>query len=196
MRRLRTVSLPLIFSFATAALALNGCVPPQTTIQESVDMHPISVTLEETFTVPRQQIFEFIVAEDVLPKILTGYGPLPAVVTTRDVSGPWDQPGSWRHVVLADGNTAREEVTEFKQGDYFAYRINEFTFAVKYLATHAQGQWWFTDVGTGGTKVRWTYTFYAKNALAALPLKAFAGILWRGYMQVCLDQTRELTKTH
>jgi hypothetical protein len=39
-------------------------------------------------------VFDFIVAEDVLPKIVTGYGLVPGVASTSDISGPWDQPGS------------------------------------------------------------------------------------------------------
>ncbi len=177
-------------------LLLNGCLnaptPHPTVTPQSTDMHPISITVEQTFSVPRERLFDFIVAEDVLPKVLTGYGPLPAVVSTRDVSGPWDQPGSWRHVVLADGGTAREQVTEFDRANYFAYRVSEFTFAVRYLATHATGQWWFDEPRAGETRVRWTYTFYAKNAISAIPLKVFTTLLWRGYMQVCMDQTRKL----
>ncbi|WP_213878998.1 SRPBCC family protein [Pseudomonas sp. dw_358] len=179
----------------TLAMLLNGCSntpggPPVTTSKKT-EMHPVSITLEETFSVPRRTLFDFIVAEDVLPKVLTGYGPLPGVVSTRDVSGPWDRPGSWRHVVLTDGGTAREQVTAFDRETYFAYQVSEFTFAVKYLATHAQGQWWFTEPQTGETQVRWTYTFYAKNSLAVVPLKIFATLFWRGYMKVCMDRTRE-----
>ncbi len=33
-------------------------------------------------------VFDFVASEDVLPKILTGYGLVPAVAFTSDVSGP------------------------------------------------------------------------------------------------------------
>ena len=56
-------------------------------------------------------VFDFVAGEDVLPKILTGYGLVPAVAFTSDVSGPWDQVGSHRIVHLADGSTAEEQVT-------------------------------------------------------------------------------------
>jgi hypothetical protein len=35
-----------------------------------------------------QEVFDFVAAEDVLPKILTGYGLVPKVAFTSDVSGP------------------------------------------------------------------------------------------------------------
>ena len=42
-------------------------------------------------------VFDFIVPEDVLPKVLTGYGLLPGVVRTSGNTGPWDSPGSPAH---------------------------------------------------------------------------------------------------
>lgn len=34
--------------------------------------------------------------------------------------------------------------------------------------------------------------FMQKNAVSAITLKVFTTLLWRGYMQVCMDQTRKL----
>lgn len=163
---------------------------PSTDLEAPMPKHAVAVTLEEVFPEPREALFRFIVAEDVLPKVLKGYGPLPAVVGTRDVSGPWDRPGASRTVLLADGTTAREQVTAFEHGRHFAYRVSEFSFALRHLAHDANGRWWFSDEPGGGTRVRWTYTFHAHHAVARLPLMAFAHTLWRGYMQVCLDRTR------
>jgi hypothetical protein len=35
-------------------------------------------------------------------------------------------------------------------------------------------------------KVKWTYTFHAKNRLARLPLLLFVKSQWNGYMAVCM----------
>ncbi|NWA81283.1 hypothetical protein HX783_00730 [Pseudomonas sp. D2002] len=83
-------------------------------------------------------------------------------------------------------------MTEFDRTNYFAYRVSEFTFTVGCLATHATGQWCFDEPRAGETPVRWTYTFYAKNAVSAITLKVFTTLLWRGDMQVCMDQMRKL----
>ena len=118
-----------------------------------------------------QQVFNFVVAEDVLPKVLTGYGLLPAVVGTSGNTDQWDRPGSVRTVHLADGTTAREEVTDYESGRYFAYRTSDYTFALRHLAAFAEGQWWFKS-DANGTAVRWTYTFQAKNWFDLNPLEA------------------------
>lgn len=145
----------------------------------------VAATLEVHIAAAEASVFGFVAAEDVLPKVLTGYGLLPGVVRTSGNTGPWDQPGSARTVHLADGNTAREQVTAYEQHVYFAYRTSDYTFALRYLANSAEGQWWFKKDGSG-TQVRWTYTFRAKNWLASIPLALFVQTQWVGYMHTCL----------
>jgi len=52
--------------------------------------------------------------------------------------------------------------------------------------SHAGGEWWF-EPAEGGTHVRWTYTFHAKNRLTKFPLALFVNTQWKGYMDVCLE---------
>ena len=148
-------------------------------------MTDIAVTRQAVVSSGIEKVFEFVAAENVLPKILTGYGLVPGVASTSDVSGPWDRPGSHRIVHLADGSTVDEGLTDYDRPSYFAYRVSNPSFALKYLMTKASGQFWFERID-GGTKVTWTYTFKAKNRLARLPLAFFVKTQWRGYMDVCL----------
>jgi hypothetical protein len=75
--------------------------------------HRVAVTRQVSIERPTPVVFSFIAAEDVLPKVLTGYGPLPAVIRTSKHTGAWDTPGSARIVHLADGNTVREQLTAY-----------------------------------------------------------------------------------
>lgn len=155
---------------------------------------PSEVSITRTAMLPGapEAVFAFIAAEDVLPKVLTGYGPLAAVVATSDHTGPWDQVGSARVVHLADGSTAREQVTLLEAPRRFAYRVWDFSNPIiKALATEARGHWTFVAAAQG-TQVTWTYTFVAKNAVTAVPLSAIAQVLWRGYMDVCLENSVRL----
>lgn len=155
-------------------------------------IYEVSVTRRAVIPGAPDAVFAFIAAEDVLPKVLTGYGPLPAVVSTSGNTGPWDTPGSARVIHLADGSTVREQVTHFDKPGYFAYRVWEFgNPIIRSLATEARGEWTFA-AAPGGTQVNWTYTFTAKNGLTALPLSAIAQVLWRGYMDVCLENSIRL----
>jgi hypothetical protein len=147
----------------------------------------LNVAVTREIFVPHaiQAVFDFVAAEDVLPKILTGYGLVPKVAFTSDVSGPWDQPGSHRIVHLGDGSTVNEGLTNYDRPSYFAYRVSNPSFALKHLMTEARGQFWFEEAN-GGTKLKWTYTFHAKNLLTKLPLTLFVKSQWKGYMDVCL----------
>jgi hypothetical protein len=139
-----------------------------------------------------ETVFYFITAEDVLPKVLTGYGPLPAVIRSSENTGPWTVPGSARLIHLADGSTVREQLTHFEPSKHFAYRVWDFgNPLIRSLSSGARGEWSFSPA-PGGTLVTWTYTFTAKNAVTALPLSGITQILWRGYMDVCLENTKRI----
>lgn len=140
-------------------------------------------------------VFKFIAAEDVLPKLLTGYGPLPAVVGTSENTGPWNRPGSARLIHLADGSTVREQVTDHDGPRFFGYRVWDFGHPIlRRLADEAHGAWTFAAV-PGGTQVVWTYSFRARNRWAAVPLSGIAQVLWRGYMDVCLNNAMRMMGT-
>ena len=146
----------------------------------------ISVELQSDVAADRADVFDYVAREDVLPELLTGYTPLlPGVTSTSDNTGPWSVPGSRRIVHIDGGTTAVEEVTDYSRPAYFAYKTSEYTFTLKYLATGAMGQWWFTEA-QAATTVRWVYTFTASGVLGRVMLPLFSRFLWSGYMRVCL----------
>jgi hypothetical protein len=141
-----------------------------------------------------ERLFDVVVAEDVLPKVLHRWGPIPGVTGTRDNTGPWDQPGSSRIVVLADGNTAREQVLDWMRPTRFAYRVDAFTGAFGRAVDHAVGSWEFTDTGRGSA-FRWTYTFTARGRVSAALLVAGVPLGWARYMEQCADRCAQLAAT-
>jgi Polyketide cyclase / dehydrase and lipid transport len=179
-----------------SAAVFGGCASINaidTTTQEGpMRTHEVSITRQATITGTPEAVFAFISAEDVLPKVLTGYGPLPAVVKTSENTGPWTVAGSARLIHLADGSTVREQVTQYEPSNRFAYRVWDFgNPLIRSLSTGARGEWTFSPA-PGGTLVIWTYTFSAKNAATAVPLSGITQILWRGYMDVCLENSKRL----
>ena len=180
-------------------VALSGCASvtyvAAPTGESAVTIPMVAVTRQALIPGTPDAVFRFIAAEDVLPKVLTGYGPLPAVVRTSENTGPWDRPGSARLIHLADGSSVREQVTDLDRPRFFAYRVWDFgNPIVRRLADEARGEWTFAAV-PGGTQVTWTYTFRAKNRWAAVPLSGIAQLLWRGYMDVCLDNAVRIMAT-
>jgi hypothetical protein len=139
----------------------------------------VAITVEGSTRAPRERTFDVIVPI-LLSDIFTGYGPLPAVVGTRDQSGAWDHVGATRTVELADGSEAREEITSYDRGSHFGYRVSAFTGPAHFLVAHADGAWWFTDAEGGGTHIRWTYTFQPRPARGTI-VGVTLGPLWSRY---------------
>ena len=135
--------------------------------------------------VPVGRLFDVVVAEDVLPHVLHRFGPVPAVVGTSELSGPWDTPGSSRTVRLGDGSTARETVLEFSRPGHFRYRVEELTGTFGRFVDHAIGEWWFRPSGAAGSSFTWRYSFHGRSAMSAPLLAVVARTAWAGYMSQC-----------
>ena len=144
----------------------------------------VAVTVEADARAPLGATF-LAIAPIELAKIFTGFGPLPAVVGTRDQMGAWDHVGATRTVRLADGSEAREEITAYEAPSHFAYRVSGFTGPLRLLVAHADGAWWFSDAGRGETHVRWTYIFQPHAARASLA-RATIAPLWSTYQRRAL----------
>lgn len=154
--------------------------------------HDVTVVREALLSGPPAEVFDYIAGEGVLPELLTGYGPLPAVTGTSQVSGPWSVPGSQRIVHTADGHTIREQVVLYERPRRFAYCLWGFSHPLlRRLADGGSGDWTFTATAQG-THVRWAYTFSAGSRLQALPLALMARWLWTGYMDTCLANARRI----
>jgi Polyketide cyclase / dehydrase and lipid transport len=144
----------------------------------------VAITVEGSARVPVGQAFRAI-APVPLEEIFTGYGPLPAVVRTREQSGRWDHVGATRVVELADGSEAREEITSYDEPSHFGYRLGGFTGVLRHLVSHADGAWWFTEPEAGTASIRWTYTFEPRPARATV-VRVAIGPLWRRYARQTL----------
>jgi hypothetical protein len=144
----------------------------------------VAVTVEAVARAGIEPTFGAIVPIQ-LARMFTGFGPLPAVVGTRDQTGEWDHVGATRIVELADGSEVREQITSHAAPSHFAYRLSGFTGPLRLLVAHTDGAWWFSDAGGGDTHVRWTYIFQPRTVRAAL-VRATVGPLWSAYARRAL----------
>ena len=130
--------------------------------------------------------FEHIVPIS-LPAIFTGYGPLPAVIGTKNQTGAWDAVGQTRTVLLSDGSSAQELLTRYEYPRYFSYTVSGFTGTLRFLTSSADGEWWFTPNTLGKTSIKWRYVFDARSVFAAPILWFVSKVLWRSYMNKALS---------
>ena len=101
-------SMRVVITMCTS-IALTACASIQTVNTPSPESnamaHEVSVTRKVFIPHGSDEVFKFVVAQDVFPKVLTGFGPLPAVVKTSGNTGAWDVIGTSRLVHLADQRT-------------------------------------------------------------------------------------------
>lgn len=109
------------------------------------------------------------------------FGPLPAVVEVRDQSGSWDAPGRTRRLVLSDGSSVIETITDAKSPGYFAYELSDFTKLFGVLVAGARAEWTFERIAEG-TRITWTYTFRGLPGRAWI-VKLIVRLWWARYMR-------------
>ncbi len=159
-------------------------------------MKSYSATVQIDIAALQAAAFDCIVPVD-LTSIFTGYGPLPAVVGTRDQTGGWDAAGQTRTVLLAGGSSAHEQITGYTHPSHFSYTVSNFTGILQPLVASAHGEWWFEPgPSAAGTHVKWTYTFTARSPLSAPLVWFIATVLWKGYMDKALRISKAQVERH
>lgn len=152
-------------------------------------MAKVATTVIATIAVPRPALWAWLVPGvfyDELDTVLRDEAGLPGVTRTTGTTGPWDVAGSTRIVHLSDQTMCRETVRTATAPDYFAYRLTDFSSRmIRMLVREANGQWWFTDDGSG-TRAKWTYTAESRSPLAAPLLLPVIRILWNRYMRTAM----------
>ena len=156
-------------------------------------MAKVATTVISTIAAPRAPFFAWLVPGvfyNQLETVLRDAAFLPGVARTSGTTGPWDAAGSTRIVHLTDGTSCRETVKVATAPDYFSYRLTEFSSPmIGMLVKEANGQWWFTDEGSG-TQAKWTYTAESRFFLGTLILLPVIKILWNRYMKAAMAQTK------
>jgi len=148
-------------------------------------MSLLSAIVTTEVAVSQIDAFEYNVPID-LTSIFTGYGPLPAVTGTKNQTGAWDGAGQTRTVLLSDGSSAQEILTKYEHPNYFSYTVSDFTGVLRFLATSANGEWWFSSDLSGKTHIKWRYAFNASSFFVVPVLCFITQVLWRGYMRKAL----------
>ena len=113
------------------------------------------------------------------------YAAIPPVTQVR---GPdtWGSAGQTRTIVLGDGGTILETLTEVDRPHAFAYRLTDITGPMKPLATSIDGRFGFEPAGTG-VRVTWSWTVHPRGRLGSAAMPLF-GRMWRPYARTALER--------
>jgi hypothetical protein len=156
-------------------------------------MDPVSTRVSVEVAAPHDWFFYWFLSVD-LPKIMPGFGLIPGVAGVEDQTGPMHIPGSSRRLRLADGTTAREQVTSCEPPREVQYRLYELTNLFRHLVAEAQAEIWFREIQEDRTRVEWQYTFFGRGLLSTLALKLLIPLQYRGFMQSALDRSKRLAE--
>jgi hypothetical protein len=106
---------------------------------------------------------------------------IPATVRVENQTGGWDAVGQTRTLRLSDGSSVRETTTDVERPGFFAYELSHFTKAFGPIVDHARAEWHF-DAVEGGTRVTWTYTFFARPGRGWI-VSLIVKLAWAAYMR-------------
>lgn len=118
-------------------------------------------TVEGELAAPPQKVFDYLLHAP-LEDWLHGYGQVPTVTATNNLTPKWGYVGARRRVVFGDGGTALEELVASDAGKGFRYVVWNFTNDTGKAAAYAVGEFTLTPSATG-THLRWTYKFRSRG---------------------------------
>jgi hypothetical protein len=150
----------------------------------------ITSTVESDIPVTLDQYLAFSDATP-LERVLPGSTNIPRVIRTEPLSDRWGVPGARRRVVLADGNTALEEILEMRLPEAFRYMVWNFTSAAGRFVKYAVGEFKLSPNPSGGIHVVWTYSFRPQGWPSAWILGPFVHDEYHAFMVNGITNIRE-----
>jgi Polyketide cyclase / dehydrase and lipid transport len=114
------------------------------------------------------------------------YAAIPPVKEVRDQDPVWGTAGQTRTIVLGDGGTVLETLTEVDRPRGFGYRLTEVTGPMKALAASVDGGFAFEPAGTG-VRVTWHWTVHPRGRFGRAAMPLFAR-MWHPYARTTLER--------
>lgn len=155
-------------------------------------MATVKLSQSRAVPVPVEEAFDRVLPHP-LPEVFRRRSlAIPPIKDVRGQVGEWGSAGETRTIVLADGGTMLETLTDVQRPHDFGYTITNVTGAMKPLVSTAVGRWSFTPAGTG-TRITWTWEL-TPTSLGRLAMPAF-GAMWNGYARKALEEIERILLT-
>jgi hypothetical protein len=148
-------------------------------------MGPRVLTSSRAIPVAVEEAYDRMVAMPLPELFSRRYALFPPIKEVREAPAVWGTVGQSRRIVLADGGTVLETITEADRPRTWAYELTEVTGALKPLVATVDGRWSFAPAGTG-TRVSWAWTVHPVGRAGSAAMPAF-GKAWQGYARQTLE---------
>jgi hypothetical protein len=120
------------------------------------------------------------------------YAAFPPVREVQDEPDEWGSVGQTRTVLLADGGSVRETLTEVDRPDSYSYLLDELHGLLRPFVRTVDGTWSFTPED-GGTRIGWAWTIHPNASPARLTMNVI-GRMWKGYADLALGNIETILK--
>lgn len=127
----------------------------------------LETKVRATVDAPIATAFHYIAPVD-LTHIFRGTALISAIAETS-IKEAWHTPGLVRTITFADGTTSQESLLTVVAPTSFSYKNEHFTSPVlRRLLRRLEGEWRFTELRNGQTKIDWTYRAIPLNGLSCV----------------------------
>jgi len=138
--------------------------------------------------------YRWVVHPDTPIVLVTTRGPIAGFVSYEFIKGDWSEAGSSRRICLADGSKMTETITTTDAPAYFDYELTDFAPPLfRTLFKRSLGQWWFTSLPSGGTHIKWTYSFEPARAVLRPVVWLFVNTLYRSYIKNAVGNMKRIS---
>lgn len=152
---------------------------------------PTTVASSRTVPAPADLVWQQVFHGQVEEIFCARYGPFPPVSGTSAGSPSWRAAGDTRTILLADGGSMLETLTEVSPPHHYRYRLEQLEGRINPYVSAVDGGWDFDPVPEG-VRVTWRWTLHPRSHPLALTM---IGMMWRGYARLALEQVERRAST-
>ncbi|MDX2243684.1 MAG: SRPBCC family protein [Leptolyngbyaceae cyanobacterium bins.302] len=140
---------------------------------------------------PIEQVFDWSIDSQNLPRFFTGYQAIPAILRATTTDGLPLHEGSIRIVQNSDGSAIEEAIVSLQRPTLQAYTLlRGFKPPFSWLVRSASGQWSYRT-SNSGTTITWQFDFKMHHLLAYVAFLALVKHPFQTAQRICLANLKQ-----
>lgn len=151
----------------------------------------IQTSVQMVIHAPIQQVFDWSIDCQNLPRFFTGYRAIPAILNATTTDGLPLHEGSTRIVQNSDGSNITERIVSLQRPTLQAYKLlHGFKPPFAWLVRSASGQWLYEAIDSR-TQITWKFEFEMQHLLAYVVFLALIKHSFQTAQSICLENLKQ-----
>jgi hypothetical protein len=151
----------------------------------------IRTSVQISIDAPIEQVFDYSIDCQNLPKLFTGFRAIPAILSATTTDGLPLHEGSTRIVQNSDGSEIEEAIISLQRPTLQTYQLlHGFKPPFSWLVHSASGRWLYQAINPG-TQITWQFEFELRNGLAYVVFLALVKPLFQTAQRICLANLKQ-----